>query len=349
MTSVLIVDDHELVRIGVRRLLEAADGLEVVGDVGTADDALREARRTRPDVVVLDLSLSGQSGLELVGELRELGARVVILSVIGDAAHAQAALERGAQGYVLKESAASDLVEAIRTVVDDRLYLPQALLPELVHGVRDAGLSIRERELLRLYALGHTNHEIAAQLVLSVRTVESHRRHILEKLRLHTRADLVRYALEHRIIGGDRSAAAVGAEASLARQEHQRRLDPQAHLARVAQLELGEDRVDVVLDAAPRDPEPRRDRAVGVGAGDQREDLALPRGEPGDGLPDRREPPRRAACRPPAGRRAPRPPPPRGWPVRAPAGRRASPSAGTRGPGSRRRTGPRRTAARRAG
>ncbi len=136
-------------------------------------------------MVVLDLSLSGESGLELVGELRELGARVVILSVIGDAAHAQAALERGAQGYVLKESAASELVEAIRTVVDDRLYLPQVLMPELVHGVRDAGLSVRERELLRLYALGHTNHEIAAQLVLSVRTVESHRQHILEKLRLH--------------------------------------------------------------------------------------------------------------------------------------------------------------------
>jgi two-component system, NarL family, response regulator NreC len=202
VTRVLVVDDHELVRLGVRGLLGAADGVEVVAEAGDADTALREARRTRPDVVVLDIALDGQSGLELVGRLRTLGARVVILSILGDTAHARAALERGAQGYVLKESAASELVEAIRTVADDRLHLPPALAPELVHGANGDGLTEREREVLRLYALGYTNNEIAEELVLSVRTVETHRQRILEKLRLNSRADLVRYALEHRLIGG---------------------------------------------------------------------------------------------------------------------------------------------------
>jgi two-component system response regulator NreC len=202
MIRVLIVDDHEIVRLGVRGLLEAAEGIEVVADCANGDDALREARQARPDVVVLDLALGASTGLELVADLRELGARVVILSVLGDAGHAKAALERGAQGYVLKEAAAAELVDAIRAVVDGRLHLPPALATALVHGGRDE-LSSREREVLRLYALGHTNNEIAAQLVLSVRTVETHREHILEKLRLRTRADLVRYALDHRLIGGD--------------------------------------------------------------------------------------------------------------------------------------------------
>jgi DNA-binding NarL/FixJ family response regulator len=199
---VLVVDDHEIVRLGVRRLLEAADGVEVVAESGDADDALRRTRSLRPDVVVLDLSLQGRTRLDLVRELDALGARVVILSVLGDAAHAKAALERGAQGYVLKESAASELVDAIRTVVDDRMHLPSTLAPELVHGGGGDGLSSREREVLRLYALGYTNNEIAAELVLSVRTVETHRQRILEKLRLNSRADLVRYALDHRLIDG---------------------------------------------------------------------------------------------------------------------------------------------------
>jgi two-component system response regulator NreC len=202
VTRVLVVDDHELVRLGIRQLLEAADGIEVVAATGDADDALVEARRARPDVVVLDIALGGQSGLELVGELRALGARVVILSIIDDAAHVKAALERGAQGYVVKESAVSQLVDAIRCVLDDRLYLPPELAPELVQGVGDDGLTDREAEVLRLYALGYTNNEIAGELVLSVRTVETHRQRILEKLRLNSRADLVRYALDRRLIGG---------------------------------------------------------------------------------------------------------------------------------------------------
>jgi two-component system response regulator NreC len=202
MTRVLVVDDHELVRLGVRRLLEAADGIEVVADAGDADGALREARRTRPEVVVLDIALGGGNGLDLVAELRALGAHVVILSVLGDAAHAKAALERGAQGYVLKDSASSELVEAIRAVGDGRLHLPPTLASQLARGADDDGLSEREREIVRLYALGFTNHEIAAELVLSVRTVETHRQRILEKLRLSSRADLVRYAHEHRLIGG---------------------------------------------------------------------------------------------------------------------------------------------------
>jgi two-component system response regulator NreC len=200
VTTVLLVDDHQIVRAGVARLL-ADEGLEVVGEASTAGDAAHETRRLRPDVVVLDIGLPGRSGLDVVGEIRETGARVVILSMQDEPAYAQVAFERGAQGYVLKDAAGDELVQAIHTVLDDRLYVHPALAAKLVTRTPDDDLTVRERDILRLIALGYTNQEIAGQLFLSVRTVESHRRNILTKLRLDTRADLVRYALEHRIVG----------------------------------------------------------------------------------------------------------------------------------------------------
>jgi len=200
MTRVLLVDDHAIVRAGVSRLLSDGDEFEVVGECADAREAVRSARRLTPDVVVLDINLGTTSGLDVIAEIREIGPRVVMLSMEDDIAAARRAFERGAQGYVLKDAAADDLADAIRAVLADKLYVYQALAARLVLSEPEDDLSDRERDVLRLIALGYTNQEIAKQLYLSVRTVEAHRRHILNKLRLETRADLVRYALEHRLV-----------------------------------------------------------------------------------------------------------------------------------------------------
>jgi two-component system response regulator NreC len=201
MIRVALVDDHAIVRSGVRRLLAEVEDVEVVGEAADLRGAVRLARIERPDVVVLDIGLRDGSGLDVVEEIRATGARIVILSMQDEPAYAHRAFERGAQGYVLKDAADDELVGAIRTVLADRLYVHPALAARLVLREPDDDLTEREREVLRLIALGHTNQEIASHLFLSVRTIESHRRHILDKLRLSTRADLVRYALEHRIVG----------------------------------------------------------------------------------------------------------------------------------------------------
>ncbi len=200
MTRVVLVDDHALVRAGVARLLEDVDGFEVVGECGDARDAVRMTRRLTPDVVVLDVKLGASSGLDIVAEIRETGARVVMLSMEDDIAAARRAFEGGAQAYVLKDAAADELAVAIHAVLDDRIYIHQTLAARFVLSEPEDDLSDRERDVLRLIALGYTNQEIAKQLFLSVRTIEAHRRHILNKLRLETRADLVRYALEHRLV-----------------------------------------------------------------------------------------------------------------------------------------------------
>jgi two-component system, NarL family, response regulator NreC len=198
---VLLVDDHAIVRSGIRRMLTENGAFEVVAEASDGDEAIRLTRRHTPDVVVLDIGLKAKSGLDVLPDLRAIGPRVVILSMQDEPAYARQAFELGAQGYVLKDAADEDLVDAIRTVLDDRIYVHPSLAARLVLRQPDDDLSDREREILRLIALGYTNQEIAKKLYLSVRTVEAHRRHILNKLRLQTRADLVRYALEHRLVG----------------------------------------------------------------------------------------------------------------------------------------------------
>jgi two-component system response regulator NreC len=198
--TVVLVDDHAIVRSGVRRMLEEAGAFEVVGEAAEADEAVRVTRRAQPDVVVLDIGLKTKSGLDVIEELRACGARIVILSMQDEPAYARQAFERGAQGYVLKDAADEDLANAIHSVLDDRIYVHPGLAARLVLRQPEDDLSEREREILRHIALGYTNQEIAKKLYLSVRTVEAHRRHILNKLRLETRADLVRYALDHRIV-----------------------------------------------------------------------------------------------------------------------------------------------------
>jgi len=199
---VLIVDDHAVVRAGIRLLLDAESDLEPVGEAGDANEAVAQAAALTPDVVLLDVTMPGQSGVDAIPAVLAAapGARVLMLSMHDDPAYARSALSAGASGYMLKEAAYVDLVAAIRQVAGGQLYVhPRmgaqlAVEPKLAEPADD--LSEREREVLALLARGYTNQEIAARLFVSVRTVESHRSHILTKLRLSTRAELVRYALD---------------------------------------------------------------------------------------------------------------------------------------------------------
>ncbi|MDA0183115.1 response regulator transcription factor [Solirubrobacter phytolaccae] len=206
-TTVVIADDHTVVRQGLRMLIDNEDGLQVIAEAGTVPDAERMARAHRPSVLVLDLNMPGGSSLEAIPRLREQAAdtAIVVLTMQDDPAFARQALQAGALGFVLKEAADEELLEAIKlaaagdTYLNPRLGARLATAPAEPAGPPD-DLSEREVEVLRLIALGHTNAEIASQLFLSTRTVETHRAHIQQKLRRTTRAELVRYALEHKLV-----------------------------------------------------------------------------------------------------------------------------------------------------
>ena len=207
MIGVLIVDDHAVVRAGLRLLLEREDDLEVLGEAGDAREAVFLTRRYKPSVILLDVSLPGRNGVDVIAELLQDSpeSRVLMLSMEDDPSYVRRAFAAGANGYVLKEAAEADVVQAIRRVADGEQYVHPSLgarlvAPAVAGGTDQDPLSDREREVLSLLALGHTNHEIAEELVVSVRTIESHRSHILSKLRLATRAELVRYALDNGLL-----------------------------------------------------------------------------------------------------------------------------------------------------
>ena len=200
----VIADDHAVVRSGLRLLLEAEEGLTVVAEAGEIDTAKRMVAAHRPDVLVLDLNMPGAPSLPAIPDLAERTA-VVVLTMQNDPAFARQALQAGARGYVLKEAADAELVQAVHAAAEGRTYLNPELGARLAAAPPEpAGppddLTDREVEILRLIALGHTNAEIGKQLYLSVRTVESHRAHIQQKIRRTTRAELVRYALDHELI-----------------------------------------------------------------------------------------------------------------------------------------------------
>jgi two-component system, NarL family, response regulator NreC len=210
--TVVLADDHAVVRSGLRLVLEATDDLRVVAEAGTVDDAVRLTKAHRPSVLVLDLNMPGGPGTSSLDVLPQLAAeaaatRVVILTMQEDPQYARRALAGGAAAYVLKESADAELVEAVRSAaaggsyLNPRLGARLAAAPAEDDGPRD-DLTDREAEILRLIALGHTNAEIGVQLYLSVRTVESHRAHIQQKLRRTSRAELVRYALDRGLLSG---------------------------------------------------------------------------------------------------------------------------------------------------
>jgi len=202
---ILLVDDHRVVRAGLRMLLEAEEGLEVVDEAGDVRTAVFKARRHTPDLIVLDVMLPDGDGVESIEKLHAEAphAKVLVLSMEDSPHHVRRAFGNGANGYVLKDAAEDELVTAIREVAAGGRYLHPALGARMVEAdiqaeARAAAdpLSEREREVLRLLAEGHTNQEIAALLYISVRTAETHRAHIMQKLRFSTRSQLVRYAID---------------------------------------------------------------------------------------------------------------------------------------------------------
>jgi two-component system response regulator NreC len=204
---IVLADDHAVVRRGLELLLDAEPGFEVVAAVGDVEAAIRTTRGYKPDVLVLDLNMPGGSSLDAIPEILKASptTSIAVLTMQNEPAFARQALGAGALAYVLKEAADDELVTAVRRTAAGETYLnPQlgarmAAEPPTAPGPPD-DLSEREVEVLRMIALGHTNAEIAAQLYLSIRTVESHRAHIQQKLRRSSRADLVRYALDHGLV-----------------------------------------------------------------------------------------------------------------------------------------------------
>ncbi len=210
---VLLVDDHAILRAGLRMMLNVQPDIEVVGEASTAEQAISEAVRLGPDVVLMDISMPGTSGLEATREIKRLlpDAKILILTMHENEGYLFQALRAGASGYMMKEGADSELIQAIHTVQAGRFFLSataQAMMVDdylqRVHTgeERDSynDLTEREREILKLVAEGMTNAQIAERLTISPKTVDTHRTHVMDKLNLHTRAELVKYAMRRGLI-----------------------------------------------------------------------------------------------------------------------------------------------------
>jgi two-component system response regulator NreC len=211
-TTIVLAEDHHVVRQGLRALLQAEPEFSVVGEAGDGLEAVRLVERIKPDVLVLDLILPGLNGLEVTRQVsqRSPATRVVVLSMHAAEAYVLEALKNGAAGYVLKDASAADLVRAVHEAAAGRHYLSPPLSERAVEAyTRKAQaatldpyetLTTREREVLHLAAEGHSNAEIAERLVISPRTVETHRASLMRKLDLQSQTDLIRYALQRGII-----------------------------------------------------------------------------------------------------------------------------------------------------
>jgi DNA-binding NarL/FixJ family response regulator len=210
---VLLTDDHTLFRQGIRTLLSAEPDLEVVGEAGNAFDSVTVARQLRPDVVLLDIGMTGMSSFEATRQIRKERpeTKVVFLSMYDDEDYLSEGMEIGASGYVLKDSPADQLVTAIREVHRGGSYLSPRLLTRLVDGFRVQGhnavrqprfgtLTKREREILKMLAEGKSVKEIATGFDLSVKTVEAHKFNLMRKLDIHNKAQLVQYAIQKKVI-----------------------------------------------------------------------------------------------------------------------------------------------------
>jgi two-component system, NarL family, response regulator NreC len=206
--TLVVADDHAVVRAGLRLLLESEPRFVVSAEAGSVADAIAAVERLGPRVLVLDLNMGGESSLDAIPGLRQRApeTQIVVLTMQSDAAFAHAALGAGALGYVLKDAADAELLAAVSQASEGRSYVNPQLGAKLAAAPSDDdrrrpdGLSPRELEVLALIALGHTNAEIASSLTLSVRTVESHRAHIHQKVQLKSRADLVAYARDHGLL-----------------------------------------------------------------------------------------------------------------------------------------------------
>ncbi len=210
---VLLADDHAVLRTGLKLLLSAQSDIEVVGEAGDGGEAMAKARALRPDVVLMDLTMPGIGGLEATGRIKDEspGIKVLVLTMHDDPSYLRQLLKAGASGYIVKKSADADLLSAIRAAHRGEVFLDSSLAAGLVDEViRPAGprrprdayetLSDREREVLKWVARGHTNQEIAEKLFLSVKTIETYRARLVEKLGLRGRAALVRFAMERGLL-----------------------------------------------------------------------------------------------------------------------------------------------------
>lgn len=213
----LLADDHAVMRAGLRMLLNAQPDMEVVGEAADGDEAVVLARERKPDIVLMDITMPCCDGFESMRRLRQElpGVKVLVLTMHEDKGYLQKALAAGAVGYVVKSAADIELLAAVRAVMRGGVFVhpsvARELVEELVSGeawpkhlgkhVDTHGLTPREVEILRLIVLGHTNQEIAEMLVLSVKTVETHRAHIMEKLGVRTRSELVRCAIKYGLAG----------------------------------------------------------------------------------------------------------------------------------------------------
>lgn len=210
----VLVDDHALVRSGLKALLQNQPGLEVIGEASASTELLSLLREKTPDIILMDLSLPGIDGVELTRQIQQLypTVKVLVLTMHEDESYLLRAIKAGAAGYVLKKAADAELLSAIHTVYTGGTVIPTSLAVSLIKEMAQPPaekpqatpdiLSEREKEVLRLIALGYSNQEIANALFLSIKTVETHKARIMEKLNLKKRSELVRYAMNHNLIPG---------------------------------------------------------------------------------------------------------------------------------------------------
>jgi DNA-binding NarL/FixJ family response regulator len=210
MIKILIADDHQLVRVGIRRLLEDEKDFKVVGEAADGKDAVEQAKKVNPDVILMDVAMPGMDGMEATKRLvkkRKDPAKVVILTMHADEHYAARLLRMGASGYVVKDAAPAELAEAIRTVNDGKRFvsasLREALALRVVDGLGEEPMDLltdREFQVLGRLASGATNREIAAELNVSVKTIDAHRLNLLAKLGLRNNAELTKFAMRHGIV-----------------------------------------------------------------------------------------------------------------------------------------------------
>jgi len=207
-TRILLADDHSVVRHGFRRILDAQEDMEVVGEVSNGREAVEQCGALHPDVIIMDVTMPELNGIEATRRIAEIvpRARVLALSMHRDSVYVREILRAGARGYLLKDSGEADLVSAVRAVAQGEGYLSPAVSEAVLSDYRKHVtnpidlLTSREREVLQLVAEGRTNKEIATGLNLSVYTVEAHRGKIMEKLNLHSASELVRFAIRNGLI-----------------------------------------------------------------------------------------------------------------------------------------------------
>jgi DNA-binding NarL/FixJ family response regulator len=217
MTRILIADDHAIVRDGVRALLAAAGDLEVVAEAANGQEAIDLAVSTEPDLILMDIAMPGLGGLEATIEIRRRvpRARIIVLSQYAEREYVRRFVKAGVSGYVLKKAAGADLVAAIRAVLKGGLVLDPEIARDALapSGTPGGGgdepdayetLTDREKQILKLVAEGHSNKEIAELLGISVKTAMSHREHVMAKLQVHNRTELIRFALRAGVIREDR-------------------------------------------------------------------------------------------------------------------------------------------------